>query len=117
MKFVNKMYWNWSVFNFLKETDMLKEDITISVIEDNFELMIFFAINNGKYEIKINKVSPTDKYIPNEEDNIKEYTENDEYIIFLFENFEFAHKFIISLPYLHSEYKNRPIKKIENRYP
>lgn len=112
-----KAFCHWDFVRFINEKSLVHNGtfVTLSVTDsDRAELMIFLgkADNNSDYEVRVYKSKPTDKYIPNEYDNVKHYEENDEYATFIFENFEYALDFIDTLSYRHTEYKVRPITPI-----
>ncbi len=118
MKNVKKVYCNWDLIRFVSEEVLMQEDgtfLTLSVIKDETtELMIFLGKNDSEYEVMVYKANENDKYVPHEFDNVKSYSENEQYATFFFEEYEQAHEFINNLSYIHKEYKIRPTRKIEN---
>lgn len=120
MKIEKKLYCHWDLVKFITEEHLIREDETLSTLSvidgKDTELMIFLGKDesNNDYEVRVYKYSANDKYIPNKNDNIKGYEENDEYATFFFEEFEEAQQFVDYLGYVHKEYKIRPIRKIEN---
>lgn len=120
MQLETKVFCHWDFVRFVNETSLMHNGIfmTLSVTNNaRAELMIFLgkADNNSDYEVRVYKSEPTDKYVPNEYDNVKHYEENDDYATFIFEAFGDAHDFVDTLSYRHTEYKVRPIKPINTR--
>lgn len=116
MQLEKKIYCHWDLFRFLEEKHMNEGDVTISLSDTgNLELMVFLAkkVESEEYEVRVYKYKETDEYVPHKEDNIKSFEENDEYITFIFNDFESARDFVDFLPYHHYEYKTRPIRAIE----
>ena len=120
MQLDQKVFCHWDIVRFIKEENLLKNGVfrTLSVTEGNSaELMIFLGKgdNDSDYEVRVYKNTPTDKYVPNECDNVKRYEENDEYATFIFEQFDDAHEFVDTLSYRHNEYRVRPITSIASK--
>ena len=120
MQLDSKVFCHWDIVRFIKEENLLKNGVfrTLSVTEGNSaELMIFLgkADNDSDYEVRVYKNTPTDKYVPNECDNVKRYEENDDYATFIFEQFDDAHEFVDTLSYRHNEYRVRPITSIASK--
>lgn len=92
MQMEKKLFCHWDLVRFVSEEHLKKEDgtfLTLSVTHgDKLELMIFLGKDdsNSDYEVRVYKSEPTDKYIPNENDNVKKYEENDEYATFFLMN-------------------------------
>ena len=120
MQVKNKLFCHWDLVRFVSEEHLKQDDgtfLTLSVTDgDKLELMIFLSKDdsNSGYEVKVYKSEPSDKYVPNECDNVKRYEENDEYATFFFDKYEQAHSFVDSISYMHPEYKTRPVKEIGN---
>ena len=117
MRFENIIYCHWDIVRLIFEENLKTEEgkfrtLSVTCAKD-IELMIFLEKSDDEYEVRVYKNKPTDKYVPNDLDNVKNYEENDEYATFFFENFENAKRFTDTLPYIHPEYKSRPIRKIE----
>ena len=118
MQVEKKLFCHWDLVRFVSEEHLQQDDgtlLTLSVAEgEKLELMIFLGKDdsNSGYEVRVYKNEPGDKYIPNEDDKVSRYEENDEYATFFFDEYEDAHRFTYLLGYLHPEYKKRPVKKI-----
>lgn len=115
----DKLFCHWDAVRFVSEKNLEKSDgtfFTLSVtIQNKLELMIFLGRDeetNSCYEVKIYKSKPNDKYIPNKDDEVKGWEENDEYATFSFEEYEQARNFVETLPYRHPEYRARPFREI-----
>lgn len=115
----SKLYCHWDLVRFVCEEHLVTKEgqnLTLSVIEgEKLELMIFLEKDEStsSYEVRVYKASADDKYIPNEFDNVSGYEECDEYATFFFVDFEKAQNFVWLLGYVHSEYKVRPVQRIE----
>lgn len=118
MQVKNKLFCHWDFVRFVSE-EHLKQDngtfLTLSVTDGGkLELMIFLGKDDSDsgYEVRVYKSEPSDKYVPNNYDNVKRYEENDEYATFFFDEYEQAHNFTDLIGYMHPEYQKRPVKKI-----
>lgn len=119
MQLKNKVYCHWDLIRFIGKDHLVRQedgaDLTLSIIDrEKDELMIFLEKNAPDYEVRVYKDSPDNKYIPHKEDKVKHYEENDEYATFFFDTYGKAHDFVDSLPYRHSEYRDRPAQKIKS---
>lgn len=120
MQVKNKLFCHWDLVRFVSEEQLKQDDgtfLTLSVTDgDKLEFMIFLGKDdsNSGYEVRVYKREPSDKYVPNEYDNVKCYEENDEYATFFFDEYEQAHSFADLISYIHPEYKKRPVKEIGN---
>lgn len=120
MQVKKKCYCDFNMFHKFKEEQLKRSDgtyVTLSITNGTkFEYMIFLGRDStsSDYEVRVYKYSPADKYVPNNEDNIRSYEENDEYITFYFNSFYDAQRFIWGLGYRHPELKKRPIRKIND---
>ena len=118
MQLTKKLLCHWDLVRFVSEAHLNGKDgtnFTLSVIDGkDIELMIFLEKDkeSSNFEVRVYKSKPTDKYIPNDRDEVLRYEENDEYATFFFENFENAHIFVDMLGYVHKEYRVRPIRKV-----
>lgn len=114
----NKIYCHWDLVRFVTEKNLQCDDgtfRTLSVTDGGIHAFMIFlerANSISDYEVKVYKVHPKDKYIPNANGKIKYYEENDEYISFFFINFELAIRFTANIGYTHPEYRERPIREI-----
>ena len=119
MQIKNKLFYNWNLVRFIPEDALNGEkgDYRIlSVVDDeDRELMIFLGKDdsNSHYEVRIYKGKPSDRYIPNEYDEVTSYEENDEYETFTFNKFEDALRFTDLIPYFHKELLNRQVRKTD----
>lgn len=117
MQVAKKLFCHWDLVRFVTEEDLKEEDgtfLTLSITDGGkFEYMIFLGKDdsNSGYEVRVYKSETSDKYVPNENDNVKRYEENDEYASFFFDEYEKAHEFADWLGYFHPEYKKRPVRK------
>lgn len=116
MQVKNKLFCHWDLVRFVSK-EHLKQDngtfLTLSVTDGGkLELMIFLGKGDFDYEVRVYKSKPSDKYVPNNHDNVKRYEENDEYATFFFDEYEQANNFTDLIGYMHPEYKTRPVKKI-----
>lgn len=117
MQLKRKIYCHWDICRFVTEQHLLKDGgYTLSVTESNkYELMIFLGKSDSGsgYEVRVYKAQPADNYVPHEFDNnVTRYEENDEYVTFFFENFEYAHEFVTISVHMHKEFKTRPVQEI-----
>jgi len=118
MQVEKKLFCHWDLVRFVSEKHLKQDDgtfFTLSVTDgENFEFMIFLGKDdsNSDYEVRVYKSEPSDKYVPNEYDNVKRYEENDEYASFFFDEYEKALRFVDFLTCIHPEYKVRPIRRI-----
>lgn len=118
MQVEKKLFCHWDLVRFVSEGKLNQGDgtfLTLSVTDGyNLELMIFLGKDdsNSGYEVRVYKSEPSDKYVPNEYDNIKRYEENDDYATFFFDEYEKAHDFTVLIGYMHPEYRKRPVQKI-----
>lgn len=116
-----KILCHWDIVRFIKEDKFVQEcgpDAVISVCEGKrTELMIFLGKeeNGENYEVRVYKAKPTDKYVPQPNDNILRYEENDEYASFFFDSFEKGTTFIEFLGPIHQEYHVRPVRVIDGK--
>ena len=116
MQVQNKVLCHLDLLRFISEKHLKQDDgtfLTLSVTDENkLELMIFLGKDdsNSCYEVRVYKSDPSNKYVPNENDNVTRYEENDEYATFFFDKYENAHRFTNMLGCLHPEYKERPGK-------
>lgn len=108
---------HWDLVRFVTEDHLRKYDgslFTLSVTDGSrFEFMIFLgkSSKDSDYEVQVYKASPTDTYIPLEDDNILRYIPGEEYDTFYFDDFIKARTFVEFLGYRHSEYKKRPVRE------
>ena len=115
----SKLFCHWDLIRFVGEEHILTKEgknLTLSVTDGGeIEYMIFLEKDesNSIFEVRVYKAKSDDKYIPNEYDEILRYEECDEYATFFFNDYEKARNFVYLLGYVHSEYKVRPVKKIE----
>lgn len=115
----NKLFCHWDFVRFVSEENLKQNDgtsLTLSVTDGKLELMIFLGKDDfdSGYEVRVYKNKNSDKYVPNEEDNIKKYEEKDEYDTFFFDEYEEANKFLSMIGYIHPEYKIRPTRQRNN---
>lgn len=119
MQVKNKLFCFWDLVRFVTEKQLKQDDrtfLTLSVTDgDKLEFMIFLGKDDSDsgYEVRVYKSEPSDKYEPNNHDNVKRYEENDEYATFFFDEYEQARNFTYLIGYMHPEYKTRPVKKID----
>lgn len=120
MQVKNKIFCHWDLVRFVSEKHLQEDDgtfLTLSVTDgDKLEFMIFLGKDdsNSCYEVRVYKNAPSDKYVPNEYDNVIRYEENDEYATFFFDKYEHAQNFTQLIGPVHPEYKKRPVKKINS---
>ena len=87
MQVQKKLCCHWDLVRFVSEKHLQEDDgtfLTLSVTEGNkLELMIFLGKDdsNSGYEVRVYKNEPGDKYVPNENDKVSRYEENDEYAL------------------------------------
>lgn len=118
MQVKDKIFCHWDLVRFVSEKHLKKDDgtfLTLSVTDGGkLEFMIFLGKDdsNSGYEVRVYKSEASDKYIPNENDNVNRYEENDEYATFGFDKYSAARKFVELLGCMHPEYKKRPVKEI-----
>lgn len=118
MQVEKKVFCHWDFVRFIQEKVLKQEDgtfLTLSVTDgDKVEFMIFLGKDDSTsdYEVRVYKSNPTDKYVPNEYDEVKRFEDNDEYATFFFEEFEQALHFTELVGYVHPEYRVRPARKI-----
>ncbi len=118
MQVEKKLFCHWDLVRFITTGHLIQEDgtfLTLSITEgDKIELMIFLGKDDSTsdYEVRVYKSKPTDKYIPNEYDEVKRFEENDEYASFFFDEYSYALDFADSIGYMHPEYTTRPVRKI-----
>lgn len=116
MQLNNMIYCNSAVFSiFVTEELLQKKNYSVSITDyyNLIEYMIFLGKKDDDscYEVIIYKANQDNIYIPHNLDKIENFEETEEYIIFYFENFEFAHEFIETLFCRHPEYIERPIRE------
>jgi hypothetical protein len=120
MQVKNKLFCHRDLVRFVTEKHLKQDDgtfLTLSVTDGNkLEFMIFLGKDdsNSCYEVRVYKSEPSDKYVPNEYDNVSRYEENDEYATFFFDKYEDAHSFTQMVGYVHPEYKKRPVREINS---
>lgn len=118
MQVKDKLFCHWDLVRFVSEDDLKKDDGTFTTLSvsdgDKLELMIFLGKDDSDscYEVRVYKKKPDDKYVPNENDKVSRYEENDEYATFFFDKYEDANSFTYLIAYVHPEYKKRPVRKI-----
>ena len=118
MQVEKKLFCHWDLVRFVQEERLKEEDETfwtLSVTDGGkIELMIFLGKDDSTsdYEVRVYKDKPTDKYVPKENDDLKNFEEKDEYATFFFEKYEQARYFVEMLSYVHPEYRNRPVREI-----
>ena len=118
MQVKDKFFCHWDLVRFVSEEHLQNDDGTFSTLSvtdgDKLELMIFLRKDdsNSCYEVKVYKNDPSNQYVKYEYDNINHYEENDEFATFYFNEYKDALNFTKLIPYVHPEYKKRPVKKI-----
>ena len=121
MQVQKKLFCHWDLVRFVSEKYLQKDDgtfLTLSVTDgDKWELMIFLGKDdsNSCYEVRVYKSEASDKYVPNKNDKVSRYEENDEYATFFFDKYEDAHSFTEMVGYLHPEYQKRPVQEIPKK--
>jgi len=114
----NKLLCRWDLLRLVREDQIRKADgtfFTLSVIDENqMELMIFLDACEDEldYEVRIYKSEPDEKYVPDKDDKVERYEENEEYASFIFLDFLSASEFIQTLSCFHPEFQKRPAREI-----
>lgn len=115
MNLQQKRYLPWRYVKQMNEdalNEMYKDCWTFSITErGELDIGVFIGKDgrDSDYEVRVYKSSKDDKYVPHEEDNIKRFEDNEGFITFFFEKFEYARAFVQFFAVRHEEYKCRPL--------
>lgn len=107
------IYCDWELIREFPEL-YIQDGSVISIVERDYELMMFLRKTDDRYEARVYKQSAENRYKPDLFDEVVSYVENDKFVSFYFYDFDSARRFMNYLPYSHKEFRQRPVRKVNS---